>query len=158
MSGFRSVSAWVLYGPTGVGKSRAAFALGGDDAFSVTVPGKDIWFDGYEGERTLIIDEFAGQIRLQYLLRLLDGYPLQLPVKGGHAWALYTEVIITSNYSPISWYRDVFEGDVNHPQYKALMRRFGDGKRVIEMKKPYFIDDRDEFINLVLHYGSNTGA
>ena len=39
------------------------------------------------------------------MLKVLDRYPLSLPVKNGFTPALYDTVIITSNKPPHEWYR-----------------------------------------------------
>jgi len=37
-------------------------------------------------------------------LRILDIYPLQLPVKGSFAVAMWNTIFITSNKHPTDWY------------------------------------------------------
>ena len=59
---------------------------------------------GYMGEKTVLIDDFYGQIPFAELLNILDGHRLQLNVKGSHAYAAFDTVIITSNESPLDWY------------------------------------------------------
>ncbi len=100
---FRKVVVTVLVGPTGTGKTRRAIEEDPDDHFVMPASDK-LWFDGYNGEKTLIIDDFYGNIKYGFFLRILDGYELQLPIKGGFIWALWTKVIITSNACPDKWY------------------------------------------------------
>ena len=45
----------------------------------------------------VVLDDYYSDIRYQQLLRVLDRYPLRLPVKGGFVPAEYTTVLITSN-------------------------------------------------------------
>lgn len=94
----------VYWGSTGTGKTRAAFQED-EHAFkwSPADEGRQ-WWDGYIGQKTLIIDEFYGQLKPAYLLCLLDQYRLQLQVKGGFTHARWTKVIITSNTDPEDWY------------------------------------------------------
>lgn len=92
---FRHVETHVYAGPTGVGKTRKAFEEN-PNAFLLTGDRLQ-WFDGYEGEKTLIIDEYDNQIKITELLNLLDGYPLRLPIKGSFTYAGWTKVIITTN-------------------------------------------------------------
>lgn len=103
---WRILTTTILWGATGSGKSRAAYAHP-DSKFVITQPESNggIWWDGYSGEKVLIIDEFTGWISLTKLLSILDGYPLRLPTKGGHTWAQWTEVILTSNLCPMDWYK-----------------------------------------------------
>lgn len=66
-----------------------------------------MWFDGYQGQHTLILDDFSGDYcAFRYLLRLLDKYKLKVEIKGGFAWAVWTTVVITSNIHPVGWYHD----------------------------------------------------
>lgn len=109
----QGVRVLVLYGATGAGKTYAAINLiaGGKDYYICEAPShKDskVWFDGYETQKTLILDDFEGSFcAYRYLLRLLDKYKLKIEVKGGHAWACWTTVVITSNIHPSGWYSGV---------------------------------------------------
>lgn len=95
----------VYYGKSRTGKTRQAFTQAGKlgDTFKVTFA-KDFWLDGYDGQKSLIIDEFDGQIPIQNLLTLLDNYKLQCPVKGGFVYRQWTHIFITSNLHPEEWY------------------------------------------------------
>lgn len=67
-----------------------------------------MWFDGYSGQKTLILDDFSGDFcNYRFLLRLLDCYKMKIEVKGGHAWAVWTTVVITTNVHPSGWYPHV---------------------------------------------------
>lgn len=63
-----------------------------------------LWWDGYRAEEVLLIDDYDGWIGWSTFLRVLDRYPLRINVKGGHGWARYTKVIITSNVPYVDWY------------------------------------------------------
>lgn len=108
---FRHVKVIVLWGPLGFGKSRIAHEA--DPHLYTLFSEKPLWFDGYCGEKTLLIDDFCGGIEYLQLLRLLDGYRMQCPVKGGSTWACWDTVYITSNTPPDAWYIE----------YSALQRR-----------------------------------
>jgi len=92
--------AQVYYGPTGTGKSTRANVENPDAYWHPQGP----WFDGYTGQATIIFDEFYGGISYQLLLRLLDRFPLDLPVKGGFTRCCATKVVFTSNIPPWDWY------------------------------------------------------
>ncbi len=92
----------VLVGPTGCGKTRRATE--GDDWFLLPTSDR-LWFDGYRGQKTLILDDFYGGIKYSSLLRILDGHCQQVQVKGGFVYARWTKVIITSNNLPATWYK-----------------------------------------------------
>lgn len=108
----------VLQGSTGTGKTRYAYE---QDPELWSWPGGE-WFDGYTGQRTVLLDDFRGELSFGFLLRLLDRYPLQVPVKGGFtAWT--PEVIyITSNLSPTEWYPLLQES------HEPLLRRISEIK------------------------------
>ncbi len=101
----RDVEVVVYLGPTYTGKTTKATS--GLDWFIMPLSScKTIWFDGYRSESLLIIDDFEGksQIPYRYLLRLLHGFMLQVPVKGSHVYAFWKKVIITTNVPVKDWY------------------------------------------------------
>jgi len=59
------------------------------------------WFEGYDNKQMAIIDDFrAKHVSFSFLLRLLDRYPLRIPVKGDYVnWAPRV-IVITCPYSP----------------------------------------------------------
>lgn len=101
---FRAVNTVVIVGETGVGKTRAVFEREGYDRVFCQSGLMGGWWDGYNGQPVLLLDDFKGGIKHQDLLRVLDGYPLQLNVKCSSTWAQYTTVYITSNHMPATWY------------------------------------------------------
>lgn len=118
-SAWRVVNTTVHYGATGTGKTRSVYEMHPfETIFCLDNPNSgQLWFDGYEGQSVLLIDDFYGWVKHSYLLRLLDGYPLRLPIKGSHTWACWTTVYITSNKHPSQWYKQGLSG--------ALCRRIG---------------------------------
>jgi len=105
----------VLHGPAGTGKSwrvRHEYAqqlgLTEADVFSLNFEGS-VWFDGYAGEKILLIDDFEPKgIKRSYLLRMVDIYPFMGQVKGGHVVAEWDYVFITSNHH----YTNLFQREV----------------------------------------------
>ncbi len=115
-SAFRHVHVSVYVGPTGTGKTKKACET--PDHYKLPC-GDKLWFDGYAGEDCLILDDFYGNIKYGTLLQILDGYEMQVAVKGGFVWAQWTKVIITSNEPPDEWYSSKFPLGASAP----LMRR-----------------------------------
>jgi len=112
----------VFYGPPGTGKTHTAYEFD-SDLYAIPVnDGKSMWFDGYRGERTLLIDDFKGNMKLTNLLRILDKYPIQVPVKGGFVYLQCVTILITSNYHPNDWY-DWHSPVDRTPSRGALLRR-----------------------------------
>lgn len=98
---FRPQTVKVYLGATGTGKTKRATS--GADWFILPC-GDKLWFDGYDGEDTLIIDDFYGNIKYSTFLRMLDGHMLPVPIKGGFVYSMWHTVIITSNQHPRDWY------------------------------------------------------
>ncbi len=126
----------LLVGDTGTGKTRTVHDTWKDDGYwSMPISNGTMWFDGYDQDHRVLIDDFNGRmskVRLDTLLRILDRYPVQIPVKGSFVWWLPREIAITSNYHPRKWY----EWKDREESYSALCRRihlvseFKDGKRL----------------------------
>lgn len=96
----------VFWGPSGTGKSSRALAEAGPDAFWLRKPqGGNVWWDGYDGQENVVIDEFYGWIPRDLMQRLCDRYPLSVDTKGGSVPFLAKRVWITSNQDPESWWR-----------------------------------------------------
>lgn len=123
----RPLEVYLFIGETGLGKTHSAirkdFAAGGEIDEDVFIKNPDEWFDGYNGQETAILDDFAGsasKMSLVWLLRLLDKYRFNAPVKGGFEWWTPKKIVVTTNIHPYNWYQ------INDrlSQYRALTRRF----------------------------------
>lgn len=121
----------LLFGPPGSGKTRMVYH-DSPDVYAIPI-GKQLWFDGYRGEKHVLIDDFSGNMRLVDTLRLLDRYPIQVPIKGGHVWWCPDKIYLTCNVHPLDWYDYTKRKD----SYQALTRRI---HRVIQ-----FHEDGDFF-------------
>lgn len=111
---------WVLWGKTGTGKTRRIWEYADTDEMWVH-PG-DRWFDGYDGHRAVLFDDFdGGWFKLTYLLKLIDRYVFQVPVKGGYTWWAPSIIYFTSNIEPKNWYPNALQEHQN-----ALLRRLRD--------------------------------
>lgn len=117
---WRDVDVTLLVGAPGVGKTLLPVLKHGyDDIYTMTKLNKGaIWFDNYIGQDAVVVDDFDSGWSVEYraLLRILDGHPLRLPVKGHFTYALYTKVYITTNAPLREWYPK--ESDLS-----ALQRR-----------------------------------
>lgn len=118
----------VYWGESGTGKTRKAIT-DNPGAYMVTKPNGNgvIWFDGYEGQEVMILDEFYGWIQYDLLLRLLDRYPLKLQIKGGTVECRANKFVITSNKPWKEWYPGITD-------LSALERRMKEFGKVTEFK------------------------
>lgn len=97
---WRDVEVILIWGESGTGKTRMVMEM--DSVYKIDPPYR--WFDGYEGEETLLIDDYKkGAVERGLFLNLLDGYRMRLETKGGHTWALWKKVYITSNFNADGW-------------------------------------------------------
>ncbi len=101
------VAVAVLHGPTNLGKTYAAMTLDAPEhTYVLPIQNKgSLWFDGYRGQRTLVIDDFDPlSVPYRSLLRILDRYRLDTPSKGNYVAADWSTVILTANFHPCTWY------------------------------------------------------
>lgn len=108
------------WGKAGVGKTRYIW-----DCFhidEVYVPTSEKWWEGYDGHKVVLIDEFdAGFCTFKRLLKLLDRYPYTVETKGGSRQMLATTFFITSSYHPTKVYNEAhFDSD---NRIEQLLRR-----------------------------------
>lgn len=110
----------ILYtGPTGVGKTRSAYEAY-PELFELAI-GSGVWFDGYVGQETVLLDEFEGEMPLTSALKILDPFYVRMaPVKGSFTWWNPKRVIVTSNSHPMHWY----DYSKRVEKEAALRRRF----------------------------------
>lgn len=110
----------VLWGPTGTGKTRdAQIEYWPDVPHYWWKPSNGSWWDGYDGQDKIILDEFRGQMTWSDLLALLDRNECRCPIKGGFVQIQASKVIITSPCPPTEWYKE----DDRYDKYAQLQRR-----------------------------------
>lgn len=152
----------VLYfhGPPGTGKTHQALNMVDQDhkdgrvLSSWVMPPKDckegkLWFDGYNHEDVIILDDFVGQVPVLFMLHLFDGNHkyARVQVKNAHLHIKPKMWIMTSNSHPDDLYKVCFAA---RPDLKdAFWRRvsgvayFGkvfEGVEADWRKKPAFLD------------------
>lgn len=101
---FRPLHVSIYWGPSGSGKTRRVYAEE-PNVYRVVQSEGTLWWDGYTGQAAILFDDFYGWVKYGYLLQLLDGYPMQLPVKGGFTHKSWSRVYFTSNAEPGTWYQ-----------------------------------------------------
>jgi len=130
--GFPDLEEIILYvGSTGSGKSHRADALSPGSTYkSMYKKNSNLYFDGYNGQETLLFEEFAGGITFTDFKGMMDRKPNFL---GGSARLQLTgsaaasnmdfrskRIALTSNTLPTQWYStEVTKGD-----WSVIARRF----------------------------------
>lgn len=94
----------VLWGDPGSGKSYTARHQYPNAYEWMPQRGQQIWWDGYQGEDTILIDEFANNFPYHYALRLLDTPGMRAETKGGTLILYPRRIVITSMASPEKWW------------------------------------------------------
>ncbi len=111
----------LLVGPPGTGKTHYARTKY-PKAWLMSNQNGTLWFDTYDGEEVVIMDDFDGRgsaVRLSMLLRLLHDWTERVPIKGSFVFWEPKKIIITTNLHPHDWY----DYDDRPVHYAALKRR-----------------------------------
>jgi len=92
-----------IHGPTGTGKSKftyeysMAYGKNEDDTWPASADLK--WFDGYDGQQVVLFDDFRPkEVSFSFFLRILDRYPIKVPIKGGFVNWNPKLILITTPY------------------------------------------------------------
>lgn len=107
------------WGLTGTGKTECAYYDYDAIPHYVWGPANGGWWDRYDGEDKIILDEFRGQMPMGTLLMILDRYECMLPYKGGFVNVRASKFVITSPKPPDQIYADTD----SHDKTDQLMRR-----------------------------------
>lgn len=113
---FEKKEVYWYYGETGSGKTKEAW----NKARELCGIGEEInridneiwisngdgkWFDGYQGQRCVIIDDLrANTWEFSWLLRITDNYPTRVPIKGGFVRWVPKYIFITAPDEPRTIY------------------------------------------------------
>lgn len=111
---FRNLEVILITGPTGCGKTREAMLEA-----EYRIQGTQLqWWQDYDQEEVICIDEYSNDVKVTELLNILDGYQLRLNVKGSHTYANWRKVYITTNLRV-----DELHKDAKEAHRDALFRR-----------------------------------
>lgn len=117
------------YGTTGVGKSHKAFENYNPETCYILNTRDGGFWEGYEGQKKIIINEFRGEIPFSELLTICDKWPYKCKRKCRSTFPLLAEeIIITSCSRPEEIYSKSLDDDDKMDQF---LRRC----EVIELKK-----------------------
>lgn len=111
-----------LWGAAGTGKTRLAC-----DCDSFYIKDNTQWWDGYEFQRRIVIDDFDKDCwNFRNLLQLLDRYPYQGQTKGGYVKINSPEIYITCEFDGAHMW------SIGNQQAQVLRRI----TRIIEVRAP----------------------
>lgn len=117
---FREMEVCYITGATGTGKTRGVMEqYGYENVFRITDYAHP--FDSYKGQDVIIFEEFRSSLKIQDMLNLLDGYPLELPCRYSNKIACYRKIFIITNIDLDEQYESVQE---EYPEtWNAFLRR-----------------------------------
>lgn len=110
-----------LIGKSGSGKTKYVYDKHKyEDVYVKDTTNK--WWDGYNGQPVVLLDDFKGGMDVTTMKQLLDRYPMNIEIKGGNTKISNATrwVYITSNHNPEFWWND---GSVNEKDMEAVERR-----------------------------------
>lgn len=141
----------LIYGLPGLGKSfyaqevatECARTCGDTEAYR-KAPGK--WWDGYRGQRVVIMDDFSGHsLSFTDFKLVCDRYPLRVECKGSSselgAYCFY----ITTNVLPCHWWKEEITG----LDKSAITRRFTQVIWFTGFKEFREFNDYQSFVNVL---------
>ena len=92
------------YGLAGVGKTRYVIDTYGEE--NIYIKDNTQWWDGYNQQQVLLIDDFDNKIPFRTLLRILDRYRYSGQVKGGYVNLNSPLIYITCEFHPRVYWSD----------------------------------------------------
>lgn len=117
---WRKLSVTYIFGNTGAGKTRSVMdEYGYSNVYRVT--DYEHPFDSYKGQDVIIFEEFRSNLRIDDMLKYLDGYPVEFPARYVNKVACFTKVYIITNIDIREQYPNVQE---QQPvTWQAFLRR-----------------------------------
>lgn len=109
----KSHNTWI-WGKSGTGKTSSVINKHGAD--NVYIKDGTIWWDGYNNQEAILIDDFDGKWEFRNLLRLLDYTQYQGQIKGGYVKINSPFIYITCEFEPSHYYGSRVEINSNIEQ------------------------------------------
>lgn len=136
----------VFWGSTSCGKSHTAHEMFPDAYTWEVSEDNEKWWQGYDGHRTVIIDDFRDTlVKFNKMLKILQKFPMQVETKGGSRQLLADKFIITCNTHPHYWYKWMVNEDKNQllsritdvREFNTKFERKGHNKYCVEYINRY---------------------
>lgn len=135
----RDVKVHWLVGDSGSGKTGITLDLlkeYGENSFFIVSDYQNP-FDGYAGERIIILDEFRGQIPYAVLLGMLEGYKKEMHARYANVIGLWDEVYISTIKTPEEVYAKMMEKeDSESDPISQLLGRLTDVSYCYRVNRP----------------------
>jgi len=132
----------LLWGEAGTGKTRYCYDK--HTGLYRTVDPELKWFDGYDGQDVVLIDDYRADCRETLILQYLDVYPVTVPVKGGFRPFTPKLIYITTNIKPSDLHN--FQ---NPASREAWRRRI---HKCVKFEFPMNTDEVDERIETFFNW------
>lgn len=127
--------AYWIWGKPGLGKSRAVHQLFPHAYWK----NANKWWDGYKGEKVVVLDDLGTAHLYEHLKRWADRYPVIGEVKGSSIGLSYEVFIVTSNF-PISGEQSLL---IPGETIRAIERRFE------EVEAVFWVEDAADLLVLL---------
>lgn len=109
----------VLYGVSGGGKTHAALSrTDPQNRKLISAPSTGAVYFNHRPEDDLILEEFEGWISIPLMKAMMDTTTCSLKVYYGEKAWIGKTLLITSNYHPLEWWKDM-----KYPDQQAIMRK-----------------------------------
>lgn len=107
---------YVYHGPAGCGKSHTVEQevkklIRDNPHLRVYYKTIQKWWEGYDGEEIVVIDDFRSSMPFSELLNLMDGKPFRREAKGTSICLRAHHIFFTTPHPPNMWYKKLMEED-----------------------------------------------
>lgn len=120
------------WGPSGSGKTKTAYEEFPDAWIS---SGDFKFWNGYYGQKQIILDDLRhDDIKYNILLRILDGYPFTVNIKGTHTALMAETIIITSTKHPLDTFFELDEDPTQLTRRINEIRSFKHKAQALEVE------------------------
>lgn len=117
---WRNLEVTYIWGSTGSGKTRYVMDLYGySNVYRVTDYKNP--FDGYKGQDVILFEEFRSSLKIEDMLKYLDGYPVELACRYSNQQAGFTKVYFSTNIDLRYQYPNIQREESQ--TWKAFLRR-----------------------------------
>jgi len=107
-----------IWGPPGVGKTHQART----ENPGAYIKAQNKWWDGYQGEKVVILDDLDTDVLGHYLKIWADKWPCSGEIKGGTVGLKHELFIVTSNYDIDELFKEKNMADAIFRRFKIIKK------------------------------------